>query len=182
MSNDEALAHVESEIEVAEPEVTALDQTNNTSVDGSLLIGAQFNDKLAERFRQLVAERQTRPRPQPKVRNWEINFGPVAGKAGETLRLVNDVRALFRGERIVATDTASPIGCGTRIVSLTVDGRTQDSVVSIGATSPLALPALILTVFANRKVLMDVGSTFGLTVSFIEACTFNMNIVGKALI
>lgn len=92
--------------------------------------------------------------------------------------------AIFRGQRIVATDTASPAGCGTRIERLLVNDKSQNATVALkDRLLPPAVPTGgVLSVFANREVLTDVGDMFELSVYFIESCTFEMIIIGKALV
>src|SRR5262245_56111085 len=72
-------------------------------------------------FRNYAAAKAANARPMlhrtplQKARDWQIDFGPVSGAAGTTTTITVQPQCLFRGEKIMATDTGSPAGTGTRI-------------------------------------------------------------------
>lgn len=113
-------------------------------------------------------------------RDWTLDFGPVNGPAGFTTVITASPQLLFRGEKIMATDTAVPAGTGTRIIAVTVGSKIQKPLGTTGT----------LTLFFDDAALAN-GITFDtakpwshvqVTVSFIKACTFDMTVFGKAVL
>lgn len=115
-----------------------------------------------------------------RVREWSMDFGPAWAPAGEQIVLSVQPQCIFRGEKIVATDTGSTPGRGTRIMSVTVAQKIQRPAGDKGT----------LTQFFSQTGLAD-GVTFdtadkwakiAVAVSFVESCTFDMSIFGTAVV
>lgn len=111
-------------------------------------------------------------------RDWQIDFGPASAPAGEVLTFYNAPQCLFRGEKVIATDTGSPVGYGTRIASITVGQQVQRP----------ARGASLTAFFANNALgngikwdTTDRAIQISVTVSFIQACTFDMSVFGRAV-
>ncbi len=116
-----------------------------------------------------------------EVREWEISFGPVSAPAGEQTTVTISPQCLFRGEKIMASDTGSTPGRGTRIISVVVGNKQQKPTNNGRGT---------LTSFFNETALAN-GITFdtakpwskiAVTISFVEACTFDMSVFGRAVV
>lgn len=129
---------------------------------------------------QTTPMRAAKPALEPQLREWQIDFGPVFGPAGAQTTITLQPQCLFRGEKIMATDTGTTAGRGTRIVSVTVGMKVQRPA-GVGAT---------LTQFFSSNALGN-GITFdtanewtaiAVTVSFVESCTFDMTVFGKAVV
>jgi hypothetical protein len=113
-------------------------------------------------------------------REWDMSIGPAFGQAGTQQVLTAQVQCLFRGEKLMATDTGSTPGRGTRIMQFVVGQKIQRPTAS-GSTlvdffSPVALGNGI------RWDTCQPGVTISVTVSFVESCTFDMTVFGKAVI
>lgn len=117
---------------------------------------------------------------EARMRDWEIAFGPTYGIAGRMSTITIFPQCLFRCEKIMATDTGSTAGRGTRIVSVAVGQRIQKPNVGRGT----------LTEFFGVDALAN-GITFdtaqpwaqiAVTVSFVETCTFDMSLFGRAVV
>jgi hypothetical protein len=115
-----------------------------------------------------------------EARDWDLNFGPVYGEAGTTTVITAAPQCLFRGEKVVATDTANKPGCGTRISQVLIGQRLQRPATGGGS----------LTVFfSNGAVgngtqwdICESSQSISVTVSFIESCTFDMTVFGSAIL
>jgi hypothetical protein len=137
-------------------------------------------------FQGYVAQRAAASRPvtyrQPlqKARDWDLSFGPVSGAAGTTTVITVAPQCLFRGEKVMATDTASPAGTGTRITQVLIGQRLQRPATGGGS----------LTVFFSNGALgngikwdtCQQALSIAVTVSFISAVTFDMTVFGKAVV
>lgn len=113
-------------------------------------------------------------------RDWQIDFGPVSGQPGQQITLTNSPQVAFRGEKGMCSDTGSPPGSGTRIGTILVGNRLQ---------RPLGGGGTLSTFMANvalgngiRWDTCDKGLLVAITVSFVQACTFDMSVFGRALI
>lgn len=60
-----------------------------------------------------------------KKRIWDIPLGPETGKPGQQIIISQMPRCIFRGERLIANDTAKIPGTGTRIKQVLVGRRLQ---------------------------------------------------------
>ncbi len=118
--------------------------------------------------------------PLNTERDWQIDFGPASAPAGEVLTFFNSPQCLFRGEKVIATDTGSPAGTGTRIQTITVGQKVQ---------RPAGRAATLTSFFANNALgngikwdTSDRALTIAVTVSFIQSCTFDMSVFGRAVL
>lgn len=119
-------------------------------------------------------------KPLQKARDWDLSFGPVSGAAGTTTVIVVQPQCLFRGEKLMANDTASPAGTGTRITQVLIGQRLQRPATGGGTLSLF---------FANGTLGNGVkwdtcqqALSISMTVSFVSACTFDAVVFGKAVI
>lgn len=138
-------------------------------------------------FRQYVEERYAASRPLlaknpraiERLRDYTIDFGPMySPAAGEVIELYATPQVPFRGEKIVATDTASPPGTGTMIQNVLVGNMLQRPANTMSLTAFFAQQAL------GNGIKFDTTEpaiTITVTVSFIQAVTFFMTVFGKAL-
>lgn len=137
-------------------------------------------------FAAYAAKRASASRPilhaQPlqKARDWDLSFGPVSGAAGTSTVITVQPQCLFRGEKLMATDTASPAGTGTRITQVMIGQRLQRPATGGGT----------LTQFFSQQALgngirwdtCQQALSISVTVSFVSACTFDMVVFGKAVV
>ena len=137
-------------------------------------------------FQQYAARRAAASRPithrQPlqKARDWDLSFGPVSGAAATTTVITVAPQCLFRGEKVVATDSHTPAGTGTRITQVLIGQRLQRPATGGGS----------LTLFFSNGTLgngikwdtCQQALSIAVTVSFIQAVTFDMTVFGKAIV
>ena len=155
--------------------------------DGYDVLGAA-NELLAKSpsFTQYMAKRAAMSRPvthrQPlqKARDWDLSFGPVSGAAGTTTIITVAPQCLFRGEKVMATDSGSPAGYGTRITQVLIGQRLQRP-----ATGGGSLTAFFAQTALGNGIKWDTcqqALSIAITVSFIQACTFDATVFGKAVV
>lgn len=123
--------------------------------------------------------------PQPlkgEQRDWDINFGPAFGPAGAVVVITARPQVVFRGEKLIATDTSerSGPGRGTRVIQVAVGQRIQRPGADNGTlTSMFAATALANGIkFDTAHPWEDIK----VTVSFVEQCTFDASVFGKAVL
>lgn len=121
-------------------------------------------------------------RPVIKERDWCVPF-EVSGKAGERKWVSVSPQVLFRGEKIMAEDTFSRPGYGTRIQWLLVGQALQ-------LPAPEDDDNGVLTAFFDRLTLGNgmrlnpcrLGQRIRFQIAFTEDCTWNATIFGKAIV
>lgn len=137
-------------------------------------------------FQSYVAKRAAMSRPvthkQPlqRARDWDLAFGPVSGAAGTTTTITQQPQCLFRGEKVMATDSSATPGTGTRITQILIGQRLQRPATGNGS----------LTLFFSNGALgngikwdtCQQALSISITISFIAACTFDMVVFGKAVV
>ncbi len=114
-------------------------------------------------------------------RDWQVGFGPIEGKAGESKEIIVTPQCrFFRGEKVMATDTASPAGTGTRISNVAIGLKLQ---------RPVGSCATLTAFFASNALgngikwdICDRWDRISITVHFIEDCKFDMTVFGKAVL
>lgn len=119
--------------------------------------------------------------PLAKARDWQIDFGPVSGTAGTQTTVVVNPQVLFRGEKMMATDTgANAAGFNTRIGAIFVGQKSQ---------RPANSGATLTAFFANNSLgngikwdTCDKALSISLTISFITTSTFDATVFGKAVL
>lgn len=115
-----------------------------------------------------------------QTRDWDISFGPVSGASGAVVTVTASPQVWFRGEKVMATDTGTPPGTGTRIMQLLVGQRIQRPTASgsslVAFFGPMALGNGI------RWDPCEPAQTISITVSFVQACTFEMSVFGSCRI
>lgn len=133
-----------------------------------------YAEKRAALSRPMVART-----PLQKARDWQIDFGPVCQAASTTTTISQNPQCLFRAEKVMATDTATTAGTGTRIQQIFVGNRLQ---------RPANAGATLTLFFANNALgngvrwdTCEKALSIAITVSFISACTFDMTVFGKAV-
>jgi hypothetical protein len=113
-------------------------------------------------------------------RDWQIDFGPAFGAAGTTRVLTNTPQVTFRGEKVMATDSAVPPGTGTRIMQLLVGQRIQRPTSNGSTTSQFFAPFALGN--GVRWDTCEKALTIAITVSFVQACTFDLVCFGKCIV
>jgi len=159
---------------------------------GGNVIGDAGYDVLGEMmqkspaFKQAVERRAAASRPMlhktplSKARDWQIDFGPVSGAAGTSTTLIVAPQCLFRGEKVMATDSSTTPGLGTRVAAIFVGQKSQ---------RPANAGATLTAFFANNSLgngvkwdTCEKALSISLTISFISACTFDCTVFGKAVL
>ncbi len=113
-------------------------------------------------------------------RDWEIGFGAVFGPAGAESTVTVRPQCLFKSEKVMATDSASTPGTGSRIVRVAIGNHYQRPGGDNGTLTSMFAP----TGRANG-VSFDTSqewSSISITVSFVQTCTFEITLFGKALL
>ena len=117
--------------------------------------------------------------PLQKARDWHIDIGPVSGAAGTSTTITVQPQCLYRGEKLMATDTGSPVGYGTRIGQIAIGQKLQRPV---GGGSTLTF------FFANTTLGNGIkwdtckeALSISMTISFVQSCTFDATVFGKAV-
>ena len=122
-----------------------------------------------------------------KAQDWQIDFGPVTGAAGTMTTISVNPQCLFRGEKVMATDSgsaagitaAAPAGYGTRIGAILVGNQLQRPASTKTLTAFFAPDSLGNGV---KWATCQKGLTIAVDVYFIAACTFDMTVYGKAVL
>lgn len=134
-------------------------------------------------IRPLPEQTQLLARKVPGARDWQIPMGPVYGEADAITTLTVEPDVIFRVDKLLATDTAEPAGTGTLIGNMLVGSRMQRPPVMTSAdyktTTLFSINSL------GRGIKWDTaqpGVQISVTVSFIESCTFDLILFGKAVI
>jgi hypothetical protein len=151
----------------------------NNEIVGDSLRGRGFDEEMQRRFagdNPLLAHR----RPELKVRDWPLDFGPVWAPAGKRTVITVSPQCLFRGEKIIATDTGSPAGTGTRILQVTIGPVVQRPSTDRGSLTSF----FAATVLGNGIKFDTVQAAYQIrvTVSFVQTCTFDMSVFGTAVL
>jgi len=111
--------------------------------------------------------------------NWDLSLGPVAGVAGSVTTVSVSPQCLYRVSKAMAYDTGSPPGTGTRIMQFLVGNRIQRPTAQGSTLSaffgPLALGNRLCWDTCQRGLLISI------TVSFVQACTFDVTVFGEAI-
>lgn len=114
------------------------------------------------------------------ARDWQVDFGPVHGVTGATQTITVAPQCLFRAEKVMATDSSTTPGYGTRIAQIFVGQKNQ---------RPSNTGATLTAFFANNALgngikwdTCDKALSISVTVQFIADCTFDMTVFGKAVL
>ena len=137
---------------------------------------AQYASKRLAASRPMVAKT-----PLNKARDWQIDFGPVFGVAGTTTTIIVNPQCLFRGEKVMATDTSSgTAGMGTAIQAIFVGQKSQ---------RPANQGQTLTAFFANNALgngikwdTCEKALSISLTIAFLNSCTFFCTVFGKAVL
>ncbi len=117
--------------------------------------------------------------PLQNSRDWQIDFGPVFGQAGTTTTITRQPQCLFRGEKVLATDSGSQAGHGTRIQTILVGQKLQRP--SGGGSTLTAFFSPDSLGNGIRWDTVDKALSIAVTVSFVESCTFDATVFGKSV-
>lgn len=156
-------------------------------LDNAVASAAPTPPSLASAFRDFMEKYAAnvgftlRKVPIQKARDWQLDFGPVSGPAGEETVITVSPQCLFRGERVNATDTGSPVGTGTRIVSVMVGQRIQ----KLTGDRTSTLTAFFAANALANGIKWDTcqrSNRIQVTVRFVQACTFDLSVFGKAVL
>jgi hypothetical protein len=137
-------------------------------------------------FQQFVARRAAASRPMlhkiplNKARDWQIDFGPAFGLVGSVTTLINNPQCLFRGEKVMATDSGTTAGYGTRISQIFVGQKLQ---------RPAGAGSTLTAFFANNALgngikwdTCEKALSIAVTVQYAQSVTFDMSVFGKAVL
>lgn len=116
----------------------------------------------------------------PAWRIWDLSFGPVSGAAGTTTVISVPPQCDFRGRKVIATDTGSPPGSGTRVMQLLVGQRLQRPTASGSTLATFFGPGVL-----GNEVRWDTcqrALSIAITISFVQTCTFDMSVFGEAYV
>ena len=137
---------------------------------------AQYAQKRAAASRPM-----THKVPLQKVRDWQLDFGPVSGSAATTTTITVAPQCLFRGEKVMATDIG-PNGAGfnTRVQNILIGQKLQ---------RPTGTGGTLTAFFANNALgngikwdTCEKALSISITISFILQSTFEMTVFGKAVL
>jgi hypothetical protein len=127
-----------------------------------------------------ILQREKRPM---ELRDWELEFGPASAPAGQVVDFISTPQCLFRGEKVMATDSATPAGSGTRIMQIAIGQRIQKPGNSGRSGAGTLTQFFAQTALANATLwdTCQPSLFITVTVSFIQACTFDMSVFGRAV-
>ena len=119
--------------------------------------------------------------PNNRAQDWQIDFGPVSGTAATSTTVTINPQCLFRGEKVMATDSGpNAAGFNTRIQQIFVGNALQ---------RPANSGSTLTAFFANNALgngvkwkTCEKGLTMAVTVSFVTQSTFDMTVFGKAVL
>lgn len=117
--------------------------------------------------------------PNTKARDWQIDFGPVFATSGTTTTVTVNPQVLFRGEKVMATDSSTTPGFGTRISAIFVGQELQRP-----ANSGSTLTAFFANNALGNGIKWDTcekALSIAVTVIFSATCTWDMTVFGKAV-
>jgi hypothetical protein len=120
-------------------------------------------------------------KPLIKARDWQVDFGPAWAPAGYTTTIRSILQVPFRGEKVFATDSWSPPGTGTRIMQVMVGQREQRA----GNGGNATLTAFYANNSLGNGIKWDTcqrALSINVTVSFMQSCTFDMIVFGRAIL
>ncbi len=150
----------------------------------AMVLGAAANLSSMPAFRQELARRAGRGvslieeiEVERRRRGLSFDFGPVFGPAGFTTTITLSPQCRFRGEKMMATDSA--LGFGTMIVSVAVGQRIQKP----GNTGQGSLTKFFDQTSLANGVTYDTAHDWeqiALTIAFVQSCTFNASLFGTA--
>ena len=170
------------EIPASSTEVYGLDDVEGDDILGSAVNTQDpgFQERLAKEAAAAAPLLIKDPFKSPAAREWDIATGPVQAPAGRIVTVTMTPQVLFRGEKVMATDDVDPAGTGTRIMQVAVGNKVQKAGGSNGT-----LTSMFSEVALANGIRFDTAhawSNIKVTVSFVQACTFNLSIFGKAVL
>ena len=144
-------------------------------------------------LKQYVEKRIAASRPvihkqgYTKAQDWQIDFGPVFGSAGTSTTISVNPQCLFRGEKVMATDSGAvggpsatnPSGTGTRVGAIFVGNQLQRPASTRTLTAFFAPDALGNGI---KWQTCQKGLLITIDVFFVTTCTFDMTVYGKAVL
>lgn len=155
--------------------------TGDISIFGELV---QKSRAFAKYAQARIAASRAVLRKEPgvqKARDWQIDFGPAWGPAGYTTTIRSILQVPFRGEKVIASDTGSPPGHGTRIMQVMVGQLEQRA----GNGGNSTLTAFYANNSLGNGIRWDTcqrALSINVTVSFVQTCTFDMVVFGKCVL
>jgi hypothetical protein len=117
--------------------------------------------------------------PFNKMRDFHVDFGPAFGLAGSSTVLIVNPQCHFRAEKLVATDSGSTSGQGSRITSIFVGNKSQRP-----ANAGSTLTSFFAPTSLGNGVRWDTcekGLTISMGVLFTQDCTFDATAFGRTL-
>ena len=141
-------------------------------------------------YERQVARRIAASRPmlrrstrKMEIRDWDLAFGPASAPAGSSILFSANPQCFFRGEKVVATDTGSPQGSGTRIMQVSIGQRIQRPNGGGAQNGAGSLTQFFASTALGNGLLWDTcqpSLQISVLVSFVQACTFDMTVFGRA--
>ena len=108
-----------------------------------------------------------------------MSLGPAFGAAGAQTTLTISPQCRFRVEKVIATDTGTPAGTATRIMQFLVGNRIQRPSASGSSLVSFFGPATLGN--GLRWDTCEKGLVISVTVSFVQAATFDLSLFGRAV-
>ena len=142
----------------------------------------QKSPQLARLVQQRIANVQPviRKVAPTKWRDWQIDFPSTYGASSTATTIVVNPQVLFEGQRIMATDSYTTAGYGTRIGTILV-GQANQRPANSGST--------LTAFFANNSIgtgikwdTCQIGNQISMNVSFVQSCTFDCTVFGRAVV
>jgi hypothetical protein len=153
-------------------------------------IGEETITESTPGFDEQVAKRVADSRPilqrskrQMEIRDWDLSFGPASAPAGNTILFSADPQCFFRGEKVVATDTGTPVGTGTRVMQVSIGQRIQRPGAGGTQSGQGSLTAFFAQTALGNGMLWETcqpSLSISILVSFVQSCTFDATVFGRA--
>lgn len=113
-------------------------------------------------------------------RDWQVDFPSTYGTAASSTTITVNPQVLFEGQRIMATDSFTTAGYGTRIGAILVGQQNQ---------RPTNAGSTLTGFFANNSIgtgikwdTCQIGNQISMSVSFTQNCTFDCTVFGRAVV
>ena len=168
----------------AQSEVKAAIQKATQEIEYTTKLALEARKEADEQAKKIIASGSPvleTTKPALKARDWQMDFGPMYAPSGFITTISIPPQCLFRSEKIIASDTGEPNGRGTRILGVTIGQKLQRPASPKGGT----LTAFFAETALGNGIRWDtcpLFGTIGITVSFVQACTFDLTLFGKAVL
>ncbi len=166
---------------IIEQITTVLSQT--TTLLHELTASVRFVQTLTRRVVHAVSRTLADATRSSFWRDAEVGLGSTEGETGERKWIRVAPQGVFRGEKLMATDTyfpeGSPVGGhGTRILSILVGDKMQRQ--GAGTLTAFFGPGTLGN--GSRWDTCRLGQEIAMEVEFLKTCRFDATIFGKVLV